>query len=31
MSDKVKEYRGKQIVVRFDGSRCIHSRNGRLS
>ena len=27
MSDKVQEYRGKHVVVRFYGSRCIHSRN----
>ncbi len=27
MSDKVQEYRGERIVVRFDGHRCIHSRN----
>ncbi|HTS54522.1 MAG TPA: CDGSH iron-sulfur domain-containing protein [Burkholderiales bacterium] len=27
MSDKVQEYRGKHIVVRFDGGKCIHSRN----
>jgi len=27
MSDGVEEYRGKEIVVRFDGRKCIHSRN----
>jgi CDGSH-type Zn-finger protein/uncharacterized Fe-S cluster protein YjdI len=27
MSDKPQEYRGERIVVRFDGSKCIHSRN----
>jgi CDGSH-type Zn-finger protein/uncharacterized Fe-S cluster protein YjdI len=27
MGDRVQQYAGKQIVVRFDGSRCIHSRN----
>lgn len=27
MSDKIEEYRGRGIVVRFDGMRCIHSRH----
>jgi len=27
MSDMVQEYRGERIVVRFDGHKCIHSRN----
>jgi CDGSH-type Zn-finger protein/uncharacterized Fe-S cluster protein YjdI len=27
MGDKTQEYRGKRIVVRFDATRCIHSRN----
>jgi CDGSH-type Zn-finger protein/uncharacterized Fe-S cluster protein YjdI len=27
MSDKAQEYRGERIVVRFDGRKCIHSRN----
>ncbi len=27
MSDKAQEYRGQHIVVRFDGRKCIHSRN----
>jgi len=27
MSDKVQEYRGERIVVRFAGDKCIHSRN----
>jgi CDGSH-type Zn-finger protein/uncharacterized Fe-S cluster protein YjdI len=27
MSGQVQEYRGKNIVVRFDGEKCIHSRN----
>jgi len=27
MSNKVHEYRGETITVRFDGSKCIHSRN----
>ena len=27
MSDKAQEYRGERIVVRFDGHKCIHSRN----
>lgn len=27
MSDKVEHYRGKQIVIRFEGRKCIHSRH----
>jgi len=27
MSDEIHEYRGQRVVVRFDGSRCIHSRH----
>lgn len=27
MSGQVQEYRGKKIVVRFDGEKCIHSRD----
>jgi len=27
MAEKTEEYRGKHIVVRFDGTQCIHSRN----
>jgi CDGSH-type Zn-finger protein/uncharacterized Fe-S cluster protein YjdI len=27
MSDEPQEYRGERIVVRFDGRKCIHSRN----
>jgi CDGSH-type Zn-finger protein/uncharacterized Fe-S cluster protein YjdI len=27
MTESVEEYRGKSIVVRFDGQKCIHSRN----
>ena len=27
MSSKVQEYRGETITVRFDGGKCIHSRN----
>ena len=27
MSSKTQEYRGKEITIRFDGSKCIHSRN----
>ena len=27
MSDEVQEYRGKNIAIRFDGAKCIHSRN----
>ena len=27
MADKVQEYRGERITVRFDGGKCIHSRN----
>jgi CDGSH-type Zn-finger protein/uncharacterized Fe-S cluster protein YjdI len=27
MSETVEQYRGKRIVVRFDGKRCIHSRH----
>jgi len=27
MDGKVQEYRGEKIVVRFDGEKCIHSRN----
>jgi CDGSH-type Zn-finger protein/uncharacterized Fe-S cluster protein YjdI len=27
MSDDIQEYRGKGIAVRFDGKKCIHSRN----
>ena len=27
MSEKIQEYRGKNIVVRFDAAKCIHSRN----
>jgi uncharacterized Fe-S cluster protein YjdI/CDGSH-type Zn-finger protein len=31
MSDTTEEYRSDEITVRFDGSRCIHSRNCVLS
>lgn len=27
MSEEIQEYRGKNIVVRFDAAKCIHSRN----
>jgi CDGSH-type Zn-finger protein/uncharacterized Fe-S cluster protein YjdI len=27
MSDAVEEYRGTRVVIRFDGSKCIHSRH----
>jgi CDGSH-type Zn-finger protein/uncharacterized Fe-S cluster protein YjdI len=27
MSGKAQEYRGEKITIRFDGSKCIHSRN----
>jgi uncharacterized Fe-S cluster protein YjdI len=27
MGAKVEEVRGRQVVIRFAGSRCIHSRN----
>jgi CDGSH-type Zn-finger protein/uncharacterized Fe-S cluster protein YjdI len=27
MTDKIQEYRSRHVVVRFDTSRCIHSRN----
>ncbi len=27
MGEQVQEYRGEKIVVRFDGDKCIHSRN----
>jgi len=27
MSDRIQEYRGERIIVRFDGRKCIHSRN----
>jgi CDGSH-type Zn-finger protein/uncharacterized Fe-S cluster protein YjdI len=26
MSERIQEYRGKRVVVRFDGQKCIHSR-----
>src|SRR4249920_3544123 len=26
MSERIQEYRGKRVVVRFDGRKCIHSR-----
>ncbi len=27
MSDEVQEYRGKKVLIRFEGKKCIHSRN----
>jgi CDGSH-type Zn-finger protein/uncharacterized Fe-S cluster protein YjdI len=27
MSDDVQEYRGKKVLIRFEGKKCIHSRN----
>ena len=27
MAAKIEEVRGRQVVIRFEGSRCIHSRN----
>jgi CDGSH-type Zn-finger protein/uncharacterized Fe-S cluster protein YjdI len=27
MANSIQEYRGKEIVIRFDGNKCIHSRN----
>ena len=27
MSEKIQEYRGESVTIRFDGSKCIHSRN----
>jgi CDGSH-type Zn-finger protein/uncharacterized Fe-S cluster protein YjdI len=27
MSDKIEEYRGESVTIRFDGSKCIHSRH----
>jgi len=27
MGNPVQEYRGRQVLIRFDGDRCIHSRN----
>src|SRR4051812_1146250 len=27
MSDDVEEYRGKKVLIRFEGKKCIHSRN----
>src|SRR6187401_2806 len=27
MTGKIEEVRGRQVVIRFDGGRCIHSRN----
>ena len=27
MADSIEEYRGKQVVIRFDSHKCIHSRN----
>ena len=27
MANSIQEYRGKEIVIRFDGDKCIHSRN----
>jgi CDGSH-type Zn-finger protein/uncharacterized Fe-S cluster protein YjdI len=27
MSDDVQEYRGKNVLIRFEGKKCIHSRN----
>ena len=27
MSDQIQEYRGKNLVILFDGAKCIHSRN----
>ena len=27
MSDQIEEYRGKHLVLRFDGKKCIHSRS----
>lgn len=27
MSDEIEEYRGKKVVIRFEGKKCIHSRN----
>jgi uncharacterized Fe-S cluster protein YjdI/CDGSH-type Zn-finger protein len=26
MSERIQEYRGKRVIVRFDGQKCIHSR-----
>ena len=26
MSERIQEYRGKRVLVRFDGQKCIHSR-----
>jgi CDGSH-type Zn-finger protein/uncharacterized Fe-S cluster protein YjdI len=27
MSDEIQEYRGKNVLIRFEGKKCIHSRN----
>lgn len=27
MSEEIQEYRGQKVVIRFDGKKCIHSRN----
>jgi hypothetical protein len=27
MADGIEEYRGNDVVIRFDGHKCIHSRN----
>ncbi|HEX9451470.1 MAG TPA: (4Fe-4S)-binding protein [Burkholderiales bacterium] len=27
MGGQIQEYRGEKIIVRFDGEKCIHSRN----
>ncbi len=27
MADSIEEYRGKQVAIRFDSNKCIHSRN----
>ena len=27
MSDEIEEVRGREVVIRFEGRKCIHSRN----
>ena len=27
MNSEIQEYRGKKVIIRFDGAKCIHSRN----
>ena len=27
MSDEIEEVRGREVVIRFEGRKCLHSRN----